>query len=143
MKTHISSKFLRLCSAGLIALAGAACSSEPAQPAQPIAAVSGVAERITKEIGDAACDSSAQCRTLAYGHKACGGPERYVAYSTKRSDSARLGRLGAELAEQRRASDAREGMMSTCSMVIDPGAVCNAGRCVLQSQGQGGAPLAR
>ena len=140
MKTPISSKILRLCSAGLIAFAGAACSSEPAQP---IAAVPGVAERITKEIGDAPCDSSAQCRTLAYGHKACGGPERYVAYSTKRSDSARLGQLGAELAEQRRASDAREGMMSTCSMVTDPGAVCNAGRCVPQSQGQGGAPLAR
>jgi hypothetical protein len=37
----------------------------------------------------------------------------------------------------RRADDQRKGMMSTCSLVSDPGAVCRAGRCALNAAGLG------
>lgn len=146
-----------LCCALLIAIAEAACGSSQPPDSRPVSDVSplasvapavtgapaapgagGLAAQISAEIGDAACDNAQQCRTLAYGHKACGGPERYLAYSTKRSDSARLAQLGEQLARQRRDEDVRSGMMSTCSVTPDPGATCTAGRCVLQPQGPGG-----
>lgn len=127
--------------AAALALSASACGSAPQHTPGPSA--QGLAERIASEIGDAACDNSQQCRTLAYGHKACGGPEKYLAYSTRRSDSARLSDLARQLADERRRQDEREGMMSTCSVVIDPGATCRAGRCVLQPTGPGGLPLAR
>jgi hypothetical protein len=34
-----------------------------------------------------------------------------------------------------RADDLRQGMMSTCSVVSDPGASCRAGVCTLNPQG--------
>ncbi len=117
----------------MAALCAAACAAPAASPASAPATL---AAQIDAAIGDAACDSSAQCRTLAYGHKACGGPERYVAYSLKRSDGERLAALGAALAAERRAQAARAGLVSTCSLVRDPGAACVAGRCVpLQEAG--------
>lgn len=134
---------MRILAAAVLALAAGACNSTTNSSAPAQQNTGGTADRIAAEIGDAACDSSQQCRTLAYGHKACGGPERYVAWSAKRSDEARLTQLGKELAEQRRRQDEREGMMSTCSVTLDPGAVCEAGRCVLRPQSPGGAPLAR
>lgn len=147
-------QFLRIGCCALLALAVSACDSAPANavPAPSTAAPTttpgasapqGLAARIAADIGDAACDNSQQCRTLAYGHKACGGPERYVAYSTKRSDATRLTQLAQQLADERRRQDEAEGMMSTCSLIIDPGALCQAGRCTLQSSAPGGAPLAR
>lgn len=148
MTTHPTrTRYAGLLAAFLISVTGAACSgvadssatpaNPPAAPAAPIAApvkASGPAltlmQQITAEIGTAACDTSAQCKTLAVGSKACGGPERYIAYSTKHSDGAKLARLAADDSAAKKARDTSNGMVSTCSMVVDPGAACNAGRCV-------------
>lgn len=146
-------------SASFAACSGAANSSGPApsMPASPVAAdtpapvraaapvaraPSSLMQQLQAEVGDAACDSSAQCKTVAIGHKACGGPESYMPWSSKRSDAARLASLAAELTAQRKAQNVSSGRMSTCSLVMDPGAVCTAGRCVA---GQGGmnAPAVR
>ncbi|MEJ7806778.1 MAG: hypothetical protein WKG03_12770 [Telluria sp.] len=132
----------RLCGALLLAAAGSACSgvnnSAPATPPAPPPAVKAAApapatnllQQLRAEIGSAACDSAKQCKSVAVGHKACGGPESYLAWSTKSSDAARVQQLADAYRDQRKAQDAASGMMSTCSMVMDPGATCNAGRCV-------------
>jgi hypothetical protein len=88
--------------------------------------------RIDAERGAAACDADAQCHSIGIGAKACGGPERYLAWSDKDSDGMRLRALVEEHAQARRAADAKAKMMSTCSIVTDPGAMCAAGRCVLR-----------
>lgn len=128
----------------LLTVAGAACSGTAADgpPGRAGVAPAPLLQQIQAEIGDAACDAAAQCRTLALGSKACGGPERYLAWSSARSDGARLGQLAAQYAAARQAEDARSGMMSTCEMVIDPGATCRQNRCVLlpRGPGAGGAP---
>lgn len=95
-------------------------------------------EQLKTEIGTAACDTVQQCKTVAIGHKACGGPESYMAYSTKASDGAKVERLAASYADQRRTENAKSGMMSTCSVVLDPGATCSAKRCVTAQAGLGG-----
>ena len=132
-----------------LALSFSACSAGPAAPVAPATApvpsstaTATAAQRVESAIGAAACDNPGQCRTLAFGGKACGGPERYLAYSTKQTEVAQLQALAAEVAAQRRADDAQAGRMSTCSVTPDPGATCQAGRCVLQPRGVGDA-LAR
>ncbi len=153
MKTTISPILLRLLGAALLASFGAACSGvaapAPVTPAATpapvvaaapaVAAPAGLMQQLQAEIGTAACDSNAQCKTIAVGHKACGGPESYLAYSTKSGDAAKVARLAADYSAERKAQNVKSGMMSTCSVVVDPGAVCNAGRCTAG----GGANLAR
>ena len=142
---------LKLCLASLMLAGASACSEAPklvtpAPPADtatvaagaPISAAPSLSAQIKAEIGTAACDNAQQCRTLPVGHKACGGPEGYRAWSTKTSDGTKLAQLAARQAEEQKSADAASGRMSTCSMVTDPGATCSAGRCVL-NQGVGGA----
>jgi hypothetical protein len=122
----------------------AACQAQP--PAATVAATPGPAaasghamqgdpaanilERIRSEIGGAPCDHDAQCRTLAVGQKACGGPEAWLAWSTAASDGPRLSALSDESARLARERNARSGMLSNCLYNADPGAQCLAGRCV-------------
>ena len=88
---------------------------------------------IAAEIGDAACDTDAQCRTLGVGAKACGGPEGYIAWSSKGARNeggkgsdkgARLAALAAAHATERERENERSGMRSNCAVTPDPGAVC-------------------
>ena len=127
---------LRLGAALAICATYAACVGAPSSA--PVTK-STLMQQLQAEIGDAACDSADQCKTVAVGHKACGGPERYLAWSTKRSDGAKIGQLATALAAERRGQNLRDGIISTCSMVIDPGATCSAGHCVTSAPGPGGA----
>lgn len=95
-------------------------------------------QQIQAEIGEASCDNAQQCKTVAIGHKACGGPESYLAYSTKGNKEAKVTSLAAAYAAERKASNVASGRMSTCSLVMDPGATCSAGKCVASKDGLGG-----
>lgn len=79
---------------------------------------------IRHEIGAAGCDTDTQCRTLAIGAKACGGPQAYLAWSTKSTSAARIKALAARHREVQQAENARSQAMSDCAVVTDPGAVC-------------------
>ena len=94
-------------------------------------------QQLQAQIGDAACDNSAQCRTLAVGSKPCGGPDRYLPWSTKRTDGVTLGKLAAQYAAARQIENRKSDLMSTCELVTDPGAICQQQRCVLQPRGPG------
>ncbi|MYM21070.1 hypothetical protein GTP46_00200 [Duganella sp. FT135W] len=83
---------------------------------------------------DLTCDNSSQCHSLGVGAKACGGPENYLAWSSKNSDGAKLKALVEQHSAARRADDKKQGIMSTCSVVSDPGASCRAGVCVLNER---------
>lgn len=97
-------------------------------------------QQIKTEIGDAACDNSQQCRTLPVGHRACGGPDGYLAYSTKSSDSGKLARMAADDSAARKEQATKSGMISTCQAILDPGATCSAGRCVTVTGNRGALP---
>ena len=136
MKTLTLTLFARLGCAALLA-ASAACSGVAGNSETPVVAAkvsapasSTLRQQMMAEIGNAACDSTAQCRSLPVGHRACGGPEAYLAYSTKTGDAGKLQRLAADEMAARKEQYARSGAISTCQMLMDPGAVCQAGRCV-------------
>jgi hypothetical protein len=108
--------------------------TEPADPKTEPADAKAVYEQITTEIGAASCTQDTECQTLPLGHKACGGPEAYVAWSSRTSNSERLHELGRRYAELSRAETERSGMMSNCMVTPDPGARCAASRCVLRER---------
>jgi hypothetical protein len=116
----------------LLASVLAACAAEPATRTGKDSAAP-LLEQIRAEIGDAACSSEQQCRTLAIGAKPCGGPESFIAWSVQRSDAAKLERLATAYRKEREAENARERRVSNCMFVADPGAQCKAGRCVTGS----------
>ena len=106
--------------------AGPAATTPPSLTASP-----SLPDQMRALVGAAACTDSAQCKTVALGARACGGPEGYLAYSTATTPSAPLHALAQRYAEQSRAGHATSGMMSTCQFISDPGAQCRAGSCQL------------
>jgi hypothetical protein len=78
---------------------------------------------------DSPCSSSSVCRTIAFGAKACGGPQRYLIYSASATDSARLYREVARYNEAERKRNREEGRMSDCMAVVRPQVSCISGQC--------------
>lgn len=83
-------------------------------------------------IGTAHCDTQNQCDAIAIGHKACGGPQAYLTYSTREIDVKQL----VELATKHRALNQRynqlTGMMSDCMLVSKPVVTCQQTICISQ-----------
>ena len=67
----------------------AAPPATPAAPAEPVD-LAALLQEIRTAAGIARADDVAQCRAVALGAKPCGGPERYLVYSTLTADEARL-----------------------------------------------------
>jgi len=60
-----------------------------------------------------------------------GGPQEYLAYSTQKSDANALRALSERSYAETKAALTASGMVSTCMLKADPGAVCVAGTCQL------------
>lgn len=107
----------------LLGSAAGGCTS--AQPDRPRAVDPSAREQIRQLIGDGQCKHDADCRTLAIGQKACGGPEAYLAWSTRNTDEQVLVAVAARYAKERRLQLEKPGALaSNCALVSDPGAHC-------------------
>ena len=104
-----------------------------AQPPPGPATEAELVQLIRGEIGEAPCDSDQQCKSLAVGHKDCGGPEYWLAWSAKQSKADKLESKASELAGLQRRRNEASGARSNCRYMPDPGAVCLAQRCILKS----------
>jgi hypothetical protein len=141
MKTLHPVRLVHALAVGFVALSAACAADKPTA-----APTDNPRASIQSAIGDAACDSDAQCMTIGVGAKACGGPESYLAWSTARTDGQALRSMVAQDAERRRKEAAARGEMSNCAMVLDPGAYCAPaaaaqgarGVCRLRSSGSAG-----
>lgn len=117
----------------------AACSeSEPLQTVQPQEGAMDTKTQIQQEreqirqlIGDAKASDPSQCRVLALGHKACGGPETYVAYSTEHTDETELLKLADHYKNAQQTMQKQERMYSDCAIVPEPKVGWVNGYCVL------------
>jgi hypothetical protein len=120
----------------ILFLGCAACTAAgPVPPAAPAKSEDAAAllVRMRSMVGIAACTESAQCRTVAVGAHACGGPEGYLPYSTAVTLAAPLEALAVRHAERRRAETAASGALATCNVIPDRGAVCVARTCQLRN----------
>lgn len=77
-------------------------------------------QAIEAEIGTPRAETAEQCRTVALGAKPCGGPWRYLVYSSAVSDEKRLGKLVSEYNALERKLNVEEGRISDCSFVVEP-----------------------
>src|SRR5690349_4713970 len=104
------------------ALLGLVIALDGAGPARAAATTSGAdtepARALVALIGDAACDDDSQCRTIAMGAKACGGPAYYLAWSTKRTDAAALQQAARSGLTAHRNLNDDPGMRSDCMIVV-------------------------
>lgn len=122
-----------------------ACQSQPQPDSGKQLDTAQLWQQLQVESQRSGCDQDSQCHSLGVGAKACGGPERYLAWSDRQRSDQRLQQLAARYAAARTADDQRQQLMSNCALVADPGAVCRAGRCELRSidpRAPGSTPLA-
>ena len=105
-----------------------ACSAAPPPPVD----AASLLRDLQTEIGTAACTQHSQCRTVPIGHKACGGPDAYLAWSTTGGRESRILALAKAHADASQAANQKSGRVSDCAMVMDPGAMCGPQqRCIL------------
>ncbi len=75
------------------------------------------------------CRDVAQCRSMAFGAKPCGGPRTYLIYSLETTDSAALAAAVAAYNRRDQARNDQLGLMSDCRMEAAPTLVCADGSC--------------
>lgn len=123
-------RYLFLAAVPLVAALHGCATAEPIKP-RTVRSV----EEMSTLVGDAACEDSSQCRTIAVGAKPCGGPESYLAWSTLRTDEQRLNEAVQRHTALQQADNRANQRSSTCMMTTNPGAACVAKRCTLNPQG--------
>ncbi len=114
------------------AVAAAHVPSPPVlQPAGTAAELATVDAQLDKTLaGAAVCQADTECHSVAVGARACGGPTGYRAYSERGATVASVEAL-AQHERDLAAQAAREShQVSPCFMLADPGARCQANRCV-------------
>ena len=132
------SLLLAACAGGTPAgeLAPAPVAGVPASPPASSSTLAGVESRLDWMLSSAStCAADAECRTVAVGGKACGGPAGYRAYSSLHADPAAVEALAQQ--ERQLATDAERAAhrVSNCMVMADPGARCVAHRCALGALG--------
>lgn len=87
-------------------------------------------EVIQELVNQSSCTENSQCSYIAYGTKACGGPQGYLVFSTDVGKD----KLEAMVAKYSKAEDAynkQNGIMSDCSIPTPPENIeCKDGKCV-------------
>lgn len=84
---------------------------------------------IKSMIGEAKATELQQCRKVAFGYKACGGPSSYLIYSVAGLDEALLLQKVAEYNALEQAESLRLGLISDCAVVSEPGLMLEGGVC--------------
>jgi hypothetical protein len=137
MRTSVYWRPRLLAALGVLAMASA-CVASPQVQAPPASA--SLMDKIRAEVGDAACGGPQDCHSIAIGAKPCGGPDSYLAWSSRRSDERRLRALVEQYAAARKDENRRADANSTCVFETNPGVSCQEGRCIQRPRGQGSVP---
>ncbi|RUO40469.1 hypothetical protein CWE15_06840 [Aliidiomarina taiwanensis] len=129
----------------------AACSQEAPQPKQetpnlsvidtpvfaPVQPAAEGLEDMLAEIrataGIARAQNPASCKLAEVGVKPCGGPERYIVYSTETADESKLLELIEHYNAASQAYNEKHQLVSDCSIQPRPRVILNQGLCVPQA----------
>lgn len=100
---------------------------EPQAPAaQDIETLKAQLEQLTQ---DKPCQQSAECRVLPVGHRACGGPDGFVIFSTQNNDAQTIENIVETISNLQRQRNIAEQRMSICQHLTVPAAQCIANQC--------------
>jgi hypothetical protein len=75
---------------------------------------------IEQEIGTPAANEPSQCKLIAFGSKPCGGPARYLVYSTAKTNETRLKQLVDEFNQLAKKINEERKSFSDCMFVSEP-----------------------
>ena len=125
------------CLLSLVACGGSSGpATHPAAVAVPARTEAQITEEMQKvwalliaEIGTPLAGDLSQCRAIPAGTKACGGPSRYVVYSTQVSNEERVRAFAETYTALENERNLASQAVSTCSMVMPPAIELAAGRC--------------
>lgn len=96
--------------------------------------VQGLALKLTslksaiQKLNDVACETDANCGSVALGHRACGGPSSYVVVSNLNPELAAIETLATETASVE--AQLTAGTFGVCSIVLPSPTACKQNRCV-------------
>ena len=79
------------------------------------------------------CVGDSDCHLLPFGARSCGGPKKYIAYSSRVTDSKLIEGKVERLNELEYQEVMRGGTISTCLAVTKPEIACINGRCITSS----------
>jgi hypothetical protein len=125
------------CSGGASSTAAeAATSSSASPPAAASESLPSVEARLDRMLSSAShCTADADCRSVAVGGKACGGPTGYRAYSTRLADPAAVEALARQESQLALQAEREAHGVSNCLFMADPGAHCEKQRCETGTMG--------
>ena len=87
---------------------------------------------IEREIGTPAGTEPSQCKVIAYGSKPCGGPARYLVYSTAKTDESPLKELVSEFNQLAKKINQEGNIISDCMFVAEPEVKLTNGICTIR-----------
>ncbi|RUO61821.1 hypothetical protein [Pseudidiomarina insulisalsae] len=90
-------------------------------------------QQIRSMVGMAYAENIEQCRLAEVGHRPCGGPQYYMAYSTATVDEAVLQELINEHLQLQIAYQRDHDIVGTCEVIPRPAVTLQGGRCVAVS----------
>ncbi|MDH5326536.1 MAG: hypothetical protein OEZ68_09340 [Gammaproteobacteria bacterium] len=102
----------------------------------PISQLTARERRLAAAIGKSihtACESHAQCKTVAQGFNPCGGVGHYRVYSTATTDVENLQMLLRQYNQINSFLNKKMARMGACVIVDKPATVCVANQCVTRS----------
>jgi hypothetical protein len=114
----------------LILVATVSCGNLTDSEEDDIARLIEMREEILAMIADPICQSIEECRVIAFGTKACGGPATYLVYSVAVTDSAHLTRLVEQYNSFDEELNRKYRKRSTCESPRVPELAVVDGRCV-------------
>ena len=86
-------------------------------------------ETIQELVNESNCSESSQCSYIAYGTKACGGPQGYLVFSSE-IDTEKLKDLVEKYTLAEDTYNMQNGIMSDCSIPSPPENIkCSDGKC--------------
>jgi len=91
-----------------------------------------VYQDIIDSIGLASCTDNNQCATIAVGHKPCGGPTHYLAYSSQSTDIDVLNSLVTQFNTAQRDENIKLGRISDCMVVAESPVACVQNQCQIR-----------
>ncbi len=110
-------------------LAGPGVRDDDGNAAPPSDDLETLEAQIIELIGDAEASTIGQCAFIPFGSKPCGGPWRYLVYSTQTTNEATLEQYVARYNELDDARNRQEGLVSDCSLVGPPEIMLEGGQC--------------
>lgn len=79
-------------------------------------------------VQDTSCTASFQCKVLEVGQRACGGPSRYVVYSTLNTEQEKVEQLAQQINALEAENNKRNGL-TDCLPVLPVQALCISQTC--------------